>query len=356
MMKSVKSLLILGLTLLGAGTLLTGCGVDPSAEDVLFVYNAGEYLDPDVIDLFEEETGIKVVYDEFETNEIMFPKVDADPTQYDVICPSDYMIERMLQNDMLEPLNYDLLPHAINIDETYYEKSNAFDPGNKYAIPYFWGTVGILYNTEAVEEEVTGWDVLWNEKYKDEILMQDSIRDLYIVPLKKLGYSLNSMNENELKEATDLLIQQKPLVQAYVVDEVRDKMIGDEALIGVIYSGEAEICIEANEKLDYVIPEEGTNIWIDAWVISQGSRHKEAAHQWIDFLCRADIAAMNFRYVYYSTPNRACMEEELDEEELENEILFPDIDQYENLETFHYLGKEGDRMYFDYWKELKSVY
>ena len=168
-----------------------------------------------------------------------------------------------------------------------------------------------------------------------------------------LGYSLNTLDEQELREATDLLIEQKPLVQAYVVDEVRDKMIGGESIFGVIYSGEAEYTREENENLEYVIPEEGTNVWIDGWVVTKASRHKENAMKWIDFMCRPDIALMNFEYIYYSTPNVAAMEL-MDEELLENEVLFPDLSQYDNLEAFDYLGEEGDALYFEYWKEVKS--
>ena len=335
---------------------LAGCGSDETDDggNMLYVYNWGEYIDEDVIEMFEEETGITVVYDEFETNEVMFPKIDANPSQYDVICPSDYMIARMIEEDLLEPLDWDNMPNARNnIGEEYLLQAEGFDPGNIYSCPYTWGTVGILYDSSRVDEPVTSWNILWDPKYRDEILMQDSVRDLYTVPLKMLGYSLNTLNENELREATDLLIEQKPLVQAYVVDEVRDKMIGGESIFGVIYSGEAEYTREENENLEYVIPEEGTNVWIDGWVVTKASRNKENAMKWIDFMCRADIALQNFEYIYYSTPNVAAMEL-MDEELLDNEVLFPDLSQYENLEAFDYLGEEGDALYFEYWKEVKS--
>ena len=340
-----------------AVTSLTSCGSGEAAEagsNMLYVYNWGEYIDEETIEMFEEETGITVVYDEFETNEVMFPKIDANPSQYDVICPSDYMIARMIGEDLLEPLDWDNMPNAKNnIGEEYLLQAEGFDPGNIYSCPYTWGTVGILYDSSRVDEPVTSWDILWDPKYKDEILMQDSVRDLYTVPLKMLGYSLNTLDTQELREATDLLIEQKPLVQAYVVDEVRDKMIGGESIFGVIYSGEAEYTREENENLEYVIPEEGTNVWIDGWVVTKASRHKENAMKWIDFMCRPDIALMNFEYIYYSTPNVAAMEL-MDEDLLENEVLFPDLSQYDNLEAFDYLGEEGDALYFEYWKEVKS--
>ena len=337
---------------------LTGCGKEgrDASDDRLYVYNAGEYLDYDVIEMFEEETGIEVVYDEFETNEVMYPKLASDLSQYDVICPSDYMIEKMMQNDMLTPIDHSKIPNAEeNIGQEYWDMCSMFDPGNKYAVPHFWGTVGLLYDTTVVEEEPTSWEILWDPKYRDEILMQDSVRDMFVAPLKILGYSLNTTDENELWEATNMLIEQKPLVQAYIGDEVRDKMIAGEAALAVIYSGEAELCLEGNENLDFVIPEEGTEVWIDAWVISAGAKNVDAAHKWIDFMNRPDIALKNFEYIYYSSPNLA-IRDLLDEEELDNPVLFPDLSEMENLEALNYLGVDADRLYFDLWKEIKSAY
>ena len=264
------------------------------------VYNWGEYLDPEVLDMFEEETGIEVVYEEFETNEIMYPKVATGAIAYDVICPSDYMIQRMIQEDLLQEINFDNVPNIKNIDEEYMKWSEEFDPGNKYSVPYCWGTVGILYNKEMVEEPIDSWEVLWDEQYENNILMQDSVRDALMVALKLKGYSMNTTNEDEVAEATDLLIEQKPLVQAYVIDQVRDKMIGEEAAIGVIYSGEAIYTQRENENLEYVIPKEGSNLWIDSWVIPKNAANKENAEAFINFLCRPDIALMNFDYITYS--------------------------------------------------------
>lgn len=224
-------------------------------------------MDPDVITLFEEETGIDVVYEEFETNEIMYPKISSGAIAYDLVCPSDYMIQRMRENDLLAEINFDNIPNIKNIGKDYLERSKEFDPENKYSVPYCWGTVGILYNKTMVDEPIDSWSVLWDEKYKDNILMQDSVRDAFGVALKYLGYSLNSTDLDELNEAKDLLTRQKPLVQAYVIDQVRDKMIGNEAAIGVIYSGEAIYTQQENPNLEYVIPKEGSNLWIDSWVI-----------------------------------------------------------------------------------------
>ncbi len=333
------------------------------SSNELYVYNWGEYIDESVIEEFEEETGIDVIYDLFETNEEMYPVVEAGGVNYDVVCPSDYMIQKMAENDMLAELDYSNIPNLENIDPQYMAKAESFDPGNRYAVPYTWGTVGILYNTKRVEElgiqPPSKWSDLWDPAYKGEILMQDSVRDAFMVALKSLGYSMNSTNEEELKEARDLLIAQKPLVQAYVIDQVRDKMIGGEAAAGVIYSGEMLFIQEEVAKqnldyqLEYVIPEEGTNIWIDAWVIPKNAKNKENAEKWINFLCRPDIAKKNFEYITYATPNRAA--KELLEPELQNnKALFPDTDKLENSEVFKYLGDTVDMIYNSLWKEVKS--
>lgn len=355
----MKKRKLLSLTLavsLTVATLLTGCGASSGGENgQVIVYNWGEYIDPETITMFEEETGIKVIYDEFETNEIMYPKIEAGASQYDVVCPSDYMIQKMIDNDLLAELDFSMLPNATeNIGEQYWEQSKQFDGENKYSVPYCWGTVGILYNKTMVDEPITSWSVLWDEKYKDNILMQDSVRDAFMVALKLNGYSMNSTDEAELETAKQALIEQKPLVQAYVIDQVRDKMIGGEAAIGVIYSGEAIYTQRENADLEYVIPEEGTNIWIDSWVVPKNAPNMENAHKFIDFMCRPDIALKNFEYITYSTPNVAAQELIEDVDIRNSSIAFPDLSQYSNLETYSYLGEEGDELYNALWKEVKS--
>ncbi len=352
----MKKLIALGLCTCMTAALLSGCGsADKYPNGKVYVYNWGEYIDPDTLDMFEKETGIQVIYDEFDTNETMYPKVEAGASNYDVVCPSDYMIQKMIDNDLLQELNWDNLPNAkANIGAQYYEQSEAFDPGNRYAVPYCWGTVGILYNKTMVDDPVTSWSILWNEKYADSILMQDSVRDLFMVGLKSLGYSMNSTDETELNEAKDLLIQQKPLVQAYVIDQVRDKMIGNEAALGVIYSGEAIYTQRENPDLEYVIPEEGTNVWIDSWVIPKNAENVENAEKFIDFMCRGDIALLNFDYITYSTPNTAAQALIEDDDIRNSKIAFPDLSQYDGLETFSYLGDDADTLYNDLWKEIKS--
>ena len=323
-------------------------------DEKLVVYNWGEYIDPEVLTMFEEETGIDIIYEEFEMNEILYPKISSGAIAYDVICPSDYMIQRMIKNDLLAEIDFDNIPNLKNIGKQYLEQSRQFDPENKYSVPYCWGTVGILYNKTMVDEPVDSWSILWNPKYKDNILMQDSVRDAFGVTLKYLGYSLNSTDLDELNAAKDLLIEQKPLVQAYVIDQVRDKMIGNEAALGVIYSGEAIYTQKENSNLEYVIPKEGSNIWIDSWVIPKNAEHKENAEKFINFLCRPDIALMNFEYITYSTPNEAARELIEDEDIRNSKIAFPDLSKYDNLETFQYLGTEADQIYGDLWNKVKS--
>lgn len=353
----MKKVLVLLLTLSLAVLPLTACGSASSSgsNGEVVVYNWGEYIDPDTISMFEEETGIKVIYDEFETNEIMFPKIEAGASKYDVVCPSDYMIKKMIENDLLAEINYDNVPNAReNIGQQYWDMSKEFDPENKYSVPYCWGTVGILYNKTMVDGPVDSWSILWDEKYADNILMQDSVRDAFMVALKLNGYSMNSVNPEELNAAKESLIAQKPLVQAYVIDQVRDKMIGNEAAIGVIYSGEAIFTQRENPDLEYVIPKEGTNVWIDSWVITKNAPNKENAEKFIDFMCRPDIALKNFEYITYSTPNDAARELIEDDDIRNSKIAFPTLSDYSNLETFTYLGEDADALYNELWKEVKS--
>lgn len=333
-----------------------------SADDnTLYVYNWGEYIGEDVAEKFEKETGIKVVYDTFETNEEMYPIIEAGAVKYDVVCPSDYIIEKMIKNDLLAPIDFSNVPNYKNIDPKYLEKSKTFDPENKYSVPYCWGTVGIIYNTSMVDaaDTPTSWNDLWNEKYKDSILMQDSVRDAFMVGEKLLGYDINTTDKDQLEKVKELLIKQKPLVQAYVVDQVRDKMIGGEAAMAVIYSGEMLYIQDevkksgANYELNYVIPKEGSNVWIDSWVIPKNAEHKKNAEKWIDFMCRADIAKENFEYITYPTPNKAAFDL-LDPEIQQNKAVFPDDDMLAKCDVYKYLGSDGDELYDSLWSEVKS--
>ena len=337
-----------------AGGFFYGSQNSTAGNNQVIVYNWGEYLDPEVLNMFEEETGIDVVYEEYETNEIMYPKIQSGAIAYDVVCPSDYMVQRMIENGLLAEIDFGNMPNIKYIDQTYMEQSRQFDPDNKYSVPYLFGTVGILYNKTMVDEPIDSWSVLWDEKYKDSILMQDSVRDAFGVTLKYLGYSLNSTDLDELEAAKKLLIEQKPLVQAYVVDQVRDKMIGNEAAIGVIYSGEALYTQMENPDLEYVIPKEGSNLWIDSWVIPKNAKHKENAERFIDYLCRPEIAKRNFDYITYSIPNSEGRKLIEDGWMRNSRIAFPEPEDLVNCETFKFLGDENDAIYNQLWREVKS--
>lgn len=325
---------------------------DNTEKNEIYVYNWGEYIDPEVLDIFERETGITVNYEEFETNEEMYTIIAKGARAYDVICPSDYMVQKMIENNLLAKINYENIPNIKNIGAQYMESARGFDKENEYCVPYCFGTVGIMYNKKMVDEPVDSWAVLFDPKYKNQILMQNSVRDAYCVALSYLGYSINTLNEAQLKEATDLLVKQKPLVQAYVVDQVRDKMIKNAAAIGVIYSGEAIYMQKENKDLEYVIPKEGSNVWIDGWVIPKNCKNKEGAEAFINFLCRPDIALMNFDYITYSTPNEAARELIEDEAIKNSKIAFPDEEELDNCEVFNYLGSDGDKLYDKYWTKV----
>ena len=337
---------------------LTGC--QGNDGPVVNVYNWGEYIDPDVIELFEDETGIRVVYNDFVTNEDMFPVIQTGSVEYDVVAPSDYMIQKMIESDLLQEINFDNIPNAKNIDPIHWESSKEFDPQNIYSVPYTWGTLGLLYNKSIIDVEVDSWaaifdkDFISDHGYDGKVLMIDSVRDAFAIALAYLGYSINSKDEAQLEEAKQLLQEQYSLVDAYVVDQVRDKMIGEENPIGVIYSGEAIYTQRENSNLEYVVPKEGSNVWIDSWVIPKNSPNKENAEKWIDFMCRPDIALMNFDYITYSTPNAAAWELIEDEDIKYSQIAFPDESILERTTAFQYLGSDMDEIYLQKWNEVKS--
>lgn len=322
-------------------------------DNSLVVFNYGDYIDMDTLLQFEEETGIHVKYEQFITPEDMYTKYQSGAIPYDLICTSDYMVEKMILAGEAKKIDHSAMENYDNLDPLYMEFCRTFDPKNEYAVPYFWGTVGICYNTALVEEEVTSWDILWEEKYKDQIIMENSMRDAFLVPLKWNGLSLNTTVKGELLDARDLLMKQKPLVMAYLVDESRDAMIAGDAALAVIYSGDATVAMESNEDLDYIVPEEGSNIWFDCWMIPDTCRHKENAERFIDFMNREDIAMANFEYVYYGTPNRAVYEA-LDEETQEDYTIFPDSDTLAKCEVYKYLGEDAEIFYNQIWKELKA--
>lgn len=325
-----------------------GCG--PSSKSVVNVYNWGDYIDESVIKEFEKKYKIKVNYDTFNTNEDMYIKLKAGGSSYDLLIPSDYMIDRMIKEDRLEKLDFNNIPNYKYIGSIF--KNLEYDPQNEYSVPYMWGTVGILYNKKMVKSKPDSWKILWDQQYAKQILMMDSQRDSIGITLKMLGYSLNSTNLAELEEAKNALIRQKPLVLAYVVDEVKDKMISEEAALAVVWSGDAIYCMRENENLDFVIPKEGTNFWFDAMVIPKGAPNKEAAEKFINFMCETDIAFRNADYIGYSSPHTEAVKK-LPEEITSNRSVYPLKEDLSNCEVFIDLGsslKDYDRI----WTEVKA--
>ncbi|MDI9485003.1 MAG: spermidine/putrescine ABC transporter substrate-binding protein [Bacillota bacterium] len=343
--KVTLTLCVLGLAALSA--LLTGCGQD---RPTLYVYNWGDYIDEDILEEFEKEFNMKVVYDTFSTNEDLYVKLKSGGSTYDVIFPSDYMLTRMLNENMLEKIDLSKIPNHRHIDESL--MGTVYDPDNEYSLPYMWGTIGILYNTTMVAEPVDSWDALWDPRYAKEILMLDSQRDSMAAALIKLGYSINTLDKQELAEAGELLKQQKPLVLAYVVDEGKDKMVSGEAALALTWSGEAMYAISENDDLAYVIPKEGTNVWFDVMAIPKGAKNLEGALQFMDFLNRPEIALRNADYIGYATPNLAARAM-LPEEIRDDPQAYPNLDALENAEFFVHLGdtlKDYDRI----WTEVKA--
>ncbi|HHT19850.1 MAG TPA: ABC transporter substrate-binding protein [Tissierellia bacterium] len=344
MKRSLLLLIILSL-------LLSACQLNPASRgEVVNVYNWGEYIDKDLLTKFEDETGIRVIYSNFNTNEDLYVKLKSGGTSYDVVVPSDYMIERMINEDMLREINWDNVPNMQYVDEEY--QHHSYDPFQLYSAPYFWGTMGIVYNTTLVDEAVDSWSILWDEKYAREIIMLDSSRDSIGVALAWLGYSMNSRDPKELEEAKALLIKQYPLVYAYLVDQTRDIMINGEAALAVMYSGDAVDALDSNEDLVYAIPKEGSNLWFDAMVIPKTARNPENAEKFINFMLEPENAALNSEYVWYSLPSTAA-KELLSEELRDNEVAYPSFELIEQLEVFRDPGSYV-KHYDEMWQEIKN--
>lgn len=340
-MKQSFRVIVLGIIMSMMVLSFSGCSKDDKV--VLNFYNWGDYIDKSVLDDFEEEYGIAVNYEEFATNEDMYIKLKQGGTNYDLAIPSDYMIEKMIKEDMLEKIDMSKIDNYKEISPEL--KNMVFDPDNEYSVPYLWGTVVIVYNSNVIKEEVKSWNILWDEKYKNQILMLDSSRDSIGIALKKLGYSFNSKDEKELKEAKAELIKQRPLVLAYVVDEGKDKMLSGEASIGVFWSGDALVMQDQNPDLKFVIPDEGSNLWFDSMVIPKGSKHKEEAQLLINYLTRKDVAKKTADYIMYYTPN--------EETKKMLEVKYPELEELKNCEIFRDPG-EFVQNYDRIWTEVLS--
>ena len=353
-MRLNRKMMSLLLTVCLCVCMLSGCGGKGASQEKLVVFNYGDYIDRDELDRFEKETGIKVAYEEFLTPEAMYSKYKNGTVKYDLICCSDYMIEKMIKEGQAEEIDYSKMENIGNIGEKYWKMSESFDPQRKYNVPYFWGTVGILYNTKMLDHVPDSWGELWNSAYSNNIIMQDSVRDSFVPALRLLGYDINTTDEAKLEEALTMLMQQKQLVQSYLVDEVRDDMVNEQAAMAVIYSGEASLATEYNDDRDLVVPKEGSNIWMDSWMIPKDAPHYDAAVRFLDFLCSKETAQANFDYVYYSTPNEAVLEDIPQEDREDDPAIFPSDEDLQECSVFHYLGEKMEEKYNYLWKRLKA--
>jgi Spermidine/putrescine-binding periplasmic protein len=336
---------------------LTSCGGSKpangtNAKITLNVFNWGDYIAETTVDDFQAKyPNINVNYETFTTNEDMYVRIKAGGSDYDVAIPSDYMIKRMLDERMLNKINMSNIPNYKLIGDRF--KNLSFDPANEYSVPYMWGTVGILYNKTMVKEKVDSWKILWDKKYAKQILIPDSERDSIGITLKMLGYSMNTKNIKELEEAKKALMEQKPLVLAYVVDEVKDKMIEGEAALSVVWSGDAFYCMGENKDLDYVIPKEGSNLWFDSMVIPNTSKHQKEAELFINFMCDTETAYKNAEYIGYASPQTEAIKK-LDPTLTGNKNAYPDVDDLKNAEIFEYPGDELNKEYSRIWTEIKA--
>lgn len=327
----------------------SGCGEN---ENKIVVCNWGEYICDendeeffDVIAKFTEETGIEVEYVTAETNESLYTSLKNGAADYDIIFPSDYLIEQLINENMLAKLDFDNIPNFSNIMDSF--KNPDYDPTNEYSVPYFWGTVGIVYNETLVDEEIDSWDDLWSDKYPNMILMFDNPRDAFAIAENKLGYSMNTSDENEIRAAAEELKKQK---FNYVMDEFFTLMPSNGASIGVYYAGDYLYVAEENENLKFVRPESGTNIFNDAMCVPATSKHKDLAEQFINYMLRADVGLCNTNYLGYSTPNQAVYDL-LDEETKNNEIAYPEIS--DKWEYFRMLPEETNALMKELWNEVK---
>ena len=357
-----NKLIVVGLIAAFIASLLSACTQDNETQTqasngkTLTVLNYGKYIDEGVLEQFEKETGIEVKYEEYESPEEMYTKYKAGAIDYDVICTSEYIIQKLISEGEVLEQDYSALSNYGNLDSTILELSKIYDPNNTYSVPYFYGTLGICYDTTKVtEEEVSSWDCLWDENHKNEIIMMNSVRDSFAPALKKLGYSLNDTSTDHLREALRLLDKQFPIVYAYFVDEISDEMISGNAHMALVYSGEAALAMDSDEdgKLAYSVPEEGSNLWIDSWFIPKTCQNEDAALAFIDYLCDAEVGMTNFDYVYYASPLTPVVEA-LDEEIRNNDAIIPSPETLKKCEVFTAIDDDTAAYLNHLWQELKS--
>lgn len=329
---------------------MTGCS---GKKEKLKIYNAGEYIDQVLIGRFERQNNCKVVYETFDSNESMYTKIMSGES-YDVIIPSDYMIERLIKEDKLEKIDWDKIPNKDNLNQDI--MGQAYDPQNEYSVPYFYGTVGILYDTTVVKKSdlKDGWNLLKNKKYKGNLYMYDAERESFMIALKALGYSMNTTDKTQIQEAYDWLIEQRDVMKPiYAGDDVIDNMISGNKALAVVYSGDAAYIMSENEDLEYFEPDEGTNVWYDGMVIMKGTKHSELAHKFINFMLDNDNATINSSEIGYTSPVMAAFEDMKNEDYEGISAYTPDMTNEKN-EIFRYQESEIKQYYADLWTKVKA--
>lgn len=347
-MRIAKKLMCLALVL-ALSLSFFACG--GGSKTTLNVLNWGDYIDPALLQQFEKETGISVKYTTMTSNEEMLVKLSSPDCIYDLCFPSDYVIEKLIADDLLYAIDKSNIPNMSNIDARFLDLS--FDPDNTYSIPYMWGTVGILYNTTMVSSPIDSWTSLWDEQYSGEILMYDSMRDTIGITLKMLGKDINTRDASDVLAAQEALIAQKPLVRAYLTDDIKMELINGSAAMGVVYSGDAVYCIGENPDLAYVVPKEGSNVWFDNMIIPKSASHKTEAEQFINFLCGAEVAAQNSDYIGYSTPNAAALQL-MGSDYIDDPTFNPSQEVLDLCQIYHDLG-DFVSVFSDAWTKVKAA-
>lgn len=352
--KRTVSLAIVAVLVIGCFSVFAISSGKGSGDNTITVLNYGKYIDESVLDSFEQETGITVKYEEYEDPEEMYTKYKSGAIDYDVICTSDYIIEKLIGEGEVKKIDYSSMPNYENVDQKIIDMSASFDPTHEYTVPYFYGTLGILYNKKMVDPaDLTSWDCLWNGKFKDNMIMINSVRDAFAPALKTLGYSLNETDPDKLDQAYDILNKQSSDVLAYYVDETRDEMVAENAAIAVCYSGEAASAMDDNDNLGYIVPEEGSNLWIDSWFIPKTCQNKEGAEAFLNYICGDEPAMLDFEYVYYASPIKSVIEGQ-DEDFKENEAVNPPAELLSRCEVYRAFTDEEATLYNTLWQRLKS--
>ena len=357
-MKKAFSLI---LTLSLSAGLLAGCSGSGTEKRVVNVCSWGEYIDESLIQQFEEATGIEVNYQTSPSNEELYSSLTLGGTSYDVIVPSDYMISQLIEEDMLQPLDYDKIPNFSKIADRF--KNLSYDPENLYTVPYTWGTLGIIYNSTMVDGDIDSWDAMFDEKYADNVLMIRNSRDALAAALLDLGYDINTTDEAQIREAYELLAdaKSKGVYQSFVMDEVFGKMEGGNAAIAMYYAGDYLTMLENNPDLKFVVPKEGSNWFVDAMCVLKTAQHKEEAEAWINFIASTESSLANMDYIGYASPNLEALEgypayyeetygEPLDEERYE--IMAAPDDVLARCELYTNLPADTLTLYNDLWTEL----